>query len=167
MTWFISIALIFSVLLLLAVIFDGVFDVVDLDFGGDGLLSATTLSAALAGAGYAGWIAIAGFGASEGVAVLAAGAAAVTIGLVTAKTVRLIKGAETRNARTEDKIGATGTAVTGAAAGSPFEFSLYHGGHPVKIGAIAEHDVAPGEALVVDQVLSPTRVKVRRASAEG
>ncbi|WP_150460545.1 hypothetical protein [Nesterenkonia ebinurensis] len=162
MTWFILIALGFSVILMLAVIFDGVLDAVNLDFGGDGILSATTMSAAVAGFGYGGWIAMAGFDASMGAAVGVGLGVAVLIALIAAKSVRLIRRAETPGNDPEEKIGRTGTAITGAAAGDPFEFSLVHRGQPRKLTAVADEDVSPGEALTIEAVLSPSRMKVTK-----
>ncbi|WP_120005474.1 hypothetical protein [Nesterenkonia muleiensis] len=163
MTWFILIALGFSVILVLAVVFDGVLDAVNLDFGGDGILSATTIAAAVAGFGYGGWIATAGFDASMGVAVTVGIAVAVVIAVIAAKSVRLIRRAETPGNDPEDKVGQQGTAITGAAAGDPFEFSLVHRGQPRKLSAVAEDDVSPGDALTVEAVLSPSRVKVTKS----
>lgn len=162
MTWFVLIALAFSVILVLAVIFDGVLDAVNLDFGGDGVLSATTIAAAIAGFGYGGWIADAGFDASMGVAVIVGIAVGIVIALIAAKTVRLIRRAETPGLDPEDKVGQQGTAITGAAAGDPFEFSLVHRGQPRKLTAVAETGVKPGDALIIEAVLSPSRVKVAK-----
>lgn len=163
MMWFILIALAFSVILVLAVVFDGVLDAVNLDFGGDGILSATTISAALAGFGYGGWIAMAGFDTTMGAAVAVGIATAVVIALIAAKSVRLIRRAEAPENDPGDKIGQQGTAITGASAGDPFEFSLIHRGQPRKLSAVAEADVSPGDPLTVEAVLSPSRVKVTKA----
>ncbi len=60
------------------------------------------------------------------------------------------------------KVGQTGTAITGASAGDPFEFSLVHRGQPRKLNAVADVDVSPGDALVVEAALSPSRMKVTK-----
>lgn len=163
MTWFVLIALVFSVILVLAVIFDGLLDAVNLDFGGDGILSATTVSAAIAGFGYGGWIAIAGFDVSTFQAVGVGLTVAVLIAVIAAKAVRLIRRAETPANDPEDKVGGTGTAITGASAGDPFEFSLVHRGQPRKLTAVADEDVRPGDALTIEAVLSPSRMKVTKS----
>lgn len=167
MTLFILIAIVFSALLVLAVIFDGVLDAVNLDFGGDGVLSATTLAAAGAGFGYGGWFAVGGFGASTGVGSLVGIAVAFLVAALAAATVRMIRKVEAPHVTPDEKIGLEGSALTGAEAGDPFEFSLIHRGHPRKLTAVSEVDVAPGQALVVQGIISSSRVRVGRpGSAE-
>lgn len=159
MLWYIVIAGVFSVLTVVALLLDGVFDALVPDLG-EGLLSSTSLAAAVAGGGYGGWIAQGGFGASASAALVAAVATGVAVLLITGIAVRVVRRAETPQARLVDAVGEIGSAITGAPAGRPFEFSVHHAGQPMKISAIADHEVAQGDALVIDQVISPTRLHV-------
>ena len=161
MLWFIVLAGVFSVLTVIAFALDGVLDSFVPDIGGDGLLSSTSIFAAIAGGGYGGWIALGGLDVSMTVAGLVALLTAVVVLAVTAVALRAVRRAETPQARLEDTVGRPGTALTGAPEGRPFEFLVHHGGHPMKISAVADHDVSRGAELVVEHVISPTRLHVR------
>lgn len=161
MTWFVLVAVVFSVLTVVTFFLDGVFDSLSPDFGGDGLLSSTSLCAAVAGAGYGGWIGLGALDLGMTGGLVCAGLAAVVVLAVTGLALRAVRRAETPQARLEDTIGTVGRAITGAPAGRPFEFTVPHHGHPLKISAVAEHDVSQGDELAVEAVISPTRLRVR------
>ncbi|GAB3189493.1 hypothetical protein [Nesterenkonia suensis] len=160
MIGFVVVAVVFTVLTVLAFFLDGLLDSVLPDLGGDGLLSSTSLCAAVAGGGYGGWMGSGALGLGPAGSLLFAGAAAVVVLAVTGFTVRAVRGAEAPQARLEDVVGTTGRALTGASAGAPFEFTVVHHGHRLKIAAVAAYDVVQGEELTVEAVLSPTRLQV-------
>ncbi|GAA1186445.1 hypothetical protein [Nesterenkonia xinjiangensis] len=158
--WFILVAVVFTVLTVVTFFLDGLLDSVLPDLGGDGLLSSTSLCAAVAGAGYGGWMGLGALELGTAGGLLLAGLAALVVLAVTGLALRAVRRAETPQARLEDTIGTLGKALTGAPAGSPFEFTVPHHGHPLKISAVAEHDVVQGEELAVEDVVSPTRLRV-------
>lgn len=160
MTGFVILALVFTVLTILTLVLEGLLDSLLPDIGGEGLISSTSLCAAVAAAGYGGWIGSGALGLElPGTWGVAAVSAVVVLGVV-GMTVKAVRGAESPQERLEDLVGRPGRALTGAPGGVPFEFLVTHRGQPLKIAAVADRDVAQGEELVIEEVVSPTRLRV-------
>ncbi|MGQ7785954.1 hypothetical protein [Nesterenkonia sp. K-15-9-6] len=165
MIGFVVLALVFTVLTALTFILDGLLDSVIPDLGADGLISSTSVCAAVAGAGYGGWIGRGALDLGLAGALIVAGLSAVVVLGITGATMKVVRSGEVPQERLEDVVGRTGRALTGAPAGDPFEFLVSHRGQPLKISAVAEHDVSHGDQLVVTEVVSPTRLRVTGQSA--
>lgn len=166
MITFLILGILGLVLLLISFLIDGVLDIFDFDFG-DGYLSLTSLATFMAAFGFSGVLAISGFEASTGVAVIA--------GLVVGALALLAAGGLTRYLKSDDGegapssrtiVGLRGTVITGIAGpGSYGEVSLNHGGHIAKMGALADEAIPVGTSVQVITALSATSVKVSRVES--
>lgn len=156
---FMGIAAIFGIVLLIAVVFDGVLDVFDV--GGDGVLSLTSIGGAGVGFGAAGALAIGIADVELGGAIIAGLVGAGLMGYGAMKISSAFQKLEHQSVDPESKVGRVGHALTGAKAGETFEFSLLHAGVREKKYASAPVDVKSGDQLEVEAILSPSRVKVK------
>lgn len=159
-TIFIAVAVFFLLVLIVGVVFDGILDMFDV--GGDGVLSMTSVGGAGTGFGVGGAIAVSSFDAGVDGGVIAGVLGAALFGFISVKLARFISGMDAESLSQESKIGSVGYALTGAEASQSFEFMISHDGQRKKISAISDDIVKPGDALVVEAVLSPTRLKVRQ-----
>lgn len=159
---FAGIGVFFLLFLIIAVIFDGVLDV--FDFGGDGVLSMTSIGGAGAGFGAGGALSVALFGADMSLAILAGGVGALALGFATMKLASAMKGLEHKSESPDTKIGRIGYSLGTMTAGNAFDFIIEHNGVRKKTYAISDEDVVSGEALEVTAILSSTRLKVKKPS---
>ncbi|MDN3296823.1 hypothetical protein QWM81_22800 [Streptomyces ficellus] len=164
MGWFLGLGVAGLVLLVLALLFDGLLEGVFDGFGGglDGLLSLPVIAGFMSMLGFAGAITLGatGLGAAgaAGVGVLAGiGAAWLTWRLSGA----LMRGRTDEAPRGDDLVGTSGSVVTAIPASGYGEVLLHLGGQPVKYAAKSATPVARGTEVWVDSVLSSTSVSVR------
>lgn len=163
MITFLVLGIVGLVFLAISFFLDGIMDAFDFEFG-DGYLSITSLAAFLAAFGFSGVLAISGFEASVGVAVIVgAVVGALALGGAGALT-RYLKADDGEGAPSSRTIvGLRGTIVTSISGpGSYGEISLNHGGHIAKMGALADEAIPAGTSVQVITALSATSVKVSR-----
>lgn len=161
---FMGIAALFGVILVIAVIFDGVLDI--FDAGGDSVLSLTSMGGAGVGFGSAGALAVSAFNTELGGAIIAGLVGALLMGYGAIKISSMFQGLEQQSLDPESKVGKVGHALTGAEAGETFEFSILHAGMREKKYAVAAVDVNSGDQLEVEAILSGSRVKVKPVAEE-
>ncbi|MFJ2744311.1 hypothetical protein ACIO3O_32190 [Streptomyces sp. NPDC087440] len=167
MTLFLGLGIAGVVLLLLALVFDGVLESL---FGGfsaleglfDGLLSLPVIAGFTAMLGFAGAITLGttglGAGAATGVGIVAGFVAA----WLTWKFTRALMRDQTdATPRGEDLIGTSGSVVTAIPAEGYGEVLVHLGGQPVKYAAKSATPVARGADVWVEASLSSTSVSVR------
>ncbi len=163
MGWFLGLGIAGLVLLVLAVVLDGVFDgVLDLDV--DGLLSLPAVAAFVSMLGFAGAITLqtTGLGAPFAAAVGAA-AGGGTAWLVTRFSAALLRDQSTVAPREEDLVGLAGAVVTAIPGdGKGFgEVLLNVSGLRVKYAARCERALPVNAEVWVVETLSPAAVEVR------
>lgn len=160
---FMGIAALFSIILLIAVVFDGILDIFDV--GGDGVLSMTSIGGAGVGFGAGGALAIGAVDADMTMAIIAGAVGAVLLGYAAVKTTQLFRGMEDTSPDPQSKVGQTGQALSSAQAGDAFEFSVLYRGMRDKVYAIAPVDVSQGDTLEVEAVLSSSTLRVKPVDA--
>ncbi|MFJ6697284.1 hypothetical protein ACIQM4_14595 [Streptomyces sp. NPDC091272] len=167
MTLFLGLGIAGLVVLLLALIFDGLLEAV---FGGfsaleglfDGLLSLPAVAGFTAMLGFAGAITLGttgfGAGAATGVGIVAG----LVAGWLTMRFTRVLMRDQTdATPRGEDLIGSAGSVVTAIPAEGYGEVLLRLGGQPVKYAAKSATPLARGADVWVEASLSSTSVAVR------
>ncbi|WP_418955471.1 hypothetical protein [Streptomyces tritici] len=164
MGWFLGLGSAGLVLLVLALVLDGVVEGVLDGFGGapDGFLSLPAIAGFVSALGFTGAIVLGATGTGAGVA---AGAGAVA-GAGVARLTWTFGRALTRDGgasapRGEDLTGTSGSVVTAVPAGGYGEVLLRLAGQPVKFAARSDVPLARGTEVWVEAVLSPTSVAVR------
>ncbi|WP_455351185.1 hypothetical protein [Streptomyces sp. SYSU K217416] len=165
MTLFLGLGIAGVVLLVLALVFDGVLEGL---FGGvldglfDGLLSLPVIAGFMSMLGFGGAIVLGttglGGGAATAVGVLAG---VVTGGLVWKLSRVLMRSLTDATPHQDDLIGTAGSVVTPIPAGGYGEVLLRLAGQPVKFAARSEVPVARGTEIWVEAALSATSVAVR------
>lgn len=156
---FLVIGIVGALLLILSVVLDGVFDV--LDFG-DGPLSLTTISAFTAIFGFAAFGAV-GAGATTGIAALIGAVAGLVGGAAAWWLSRLIRRAEsTTSVSSGDLVGGEASVVLAIPAGGLGEVALVRHGERVSLAAAAAPGVsiARGVRVRIVQTLTSTSVLV-------
>ncbi|MFV0308902.1 MAG: NfeD family protein [Desertimonas sp.] len=159
---FAVVGLIGTVLLVLFLVFDDVFDGIfpDADW-----ISGPVLGAFLAAFGLFGWVAEEGFDAPNGVAVGIGIAGGVGLGWFAARLAKALMHQPTdATPTTQSLIGTEGKVVTAISDGRPGEVLLQLAGQPYKISATADDTLAVGTEVVVVDVASATRVIVQSAT---
>ncbi|MCX4512183.1 hypothetical protein OHA27_18110 [Streptomyces sp. NBC_01619] len=163
MGWFLGLGIAGLVLLVLALIFDGVLDgIFDAPAGLDGLLSLPVIAGFVSMLGFAGALTLGttslGTAAASGIGAVAGAGA----GWATWRFSRALMSDRGADApRGEDLVGSTGTVVTGIPADGYGEVLLYHGGRPTKYAARSSAPVARGAEVWVESTPSATSVVVR------
>ncbi|MFG2196616.1 hypothetical protein [Streptomyces sp. NPDC048639] len=163
MTWFLGFGVAGLVLLVLALILDGVLEGLFDGLGAlDGLLSLPVIAGFLSMLGFAGAITLGTTGLGA-VAAAGVGAAAGTgAGWATWKVSRsLMKERTAVVPRADDLVGGPGTVVTGIPVDGYGEVLVHLGGQPSKFAARSSVPVARGAAVWVESMPSPTSVVVR------
>lgn len=154
---FLAIGIVGGVLLLLSLVLDGIFDV--LDFG-DGPLSLTTIAAFTSIFGFTAF-ACTGAGMGGATASLLGALAGVLGGAAAWWLSRLIRGAESSTAvRGEDLIGAEATVVLGIPAGGLGEVALIRHGERVSLSATSLAALPRGSRVRIESLITATSVSV-------
>lgn len=154
---FLVIGLIGALLLIVSIVFDGIFEVFDF---GDGPLSLTTIAAFTAIFGFTSF-AMVGAGASATVAGLVGAVAGVAGGLVAWWLSRLIRSAESNTSvSSDDLIGDEASVVLAIPAGGLGEVALIRHGERVSLSATAETAIPRGSRVRITQTLTATSVMV-------
>ncbi|GAA3388078.1 hypothetical protein [Streptomyces roseoviridis] len=164
MVWFLGLGIGGLVLLVLSLVFDGVWEGVLDGFGGglDGILSLPVIAGFVSALGFTGAIVLGTTGTGAGVATGAGVVAGVGVGWGTWRFGRaLMRDGAAPAPRGEDLTGTSGAVVTAIPAGGYGEVLLHLAGQPVKYAARAGAPVARGTEVWVESVLSPTSVTVR------
>jgi len=162
-TLFLVIGVVGVVLLLVALVADDVLGSAldNVDFTG-GYLSTTAIAAFLAAFGFGGALVVSG-GGSQAVGAVVGLVAGLVVGGVAAFVTKSMLSSRTDVTITpEHVVGASGTVITGIAAGSFGEVSVLVAGHPLKLNARADEALAMGTPITVTASLSATSVKVSR-----
>ncbi|MDR1825091.1 MAG: hypothetical protein LBR27_07155 [Bifidobacteriaceae bacterium] len=158
---FTAITAVGGVLLLVALLFDGVFDAFDVDFGASGLFSGASLAGFITGFGLGGII-----GTAQGWKVLPSAAIGVLVGLAIAAVAvviyRWLKRSEAPTAElsSETLVGQTGLVTAGA---QPGKTGLVRGtylGAPRTLSFVADVAIDSGTIVTITEVLGPDTVKV-------
>ncbi|MFJ5708623.1 hypothetical protein [Streptomyces sp. NPDC093105] len=164
MVWFLGLGISGLVLLVLSLVFDGVWEGVLDGFGGglDGFLSLPVIAGFVSALGFTGALVMGTTGTGAGVATGAGVVAGGVVGWVTWRFSRvLMRDGAASAPRGEDLTGTSGAVVTAIPAGGYGEVLLRLAGQPVKYAAKADAPVARGTEVWVESVLSPTSVTVR------
>ncbi|MFE2560404.1 hypothetical protein ACFXGT_31180 [Streptomyces sp. NPDC059352] len=168
MAWFLGLGSVGLVLLVLAIVFDGIleglFDGLGGGLGGglDGFLSLPVIAGFVSAVGFTGAIATGAAGAGPGIATLTGLLVGALVAWLTWRFSRaLLRDGAAPAPRSEDLTGTSGAVVTAIPAAGYGEVLLYLGGQPVKYAAKAAAPVARGAEVWVESVLSPTSVAVR------
>ncbi|MFF8606111.1 hypothetical protein ACF06X_09250 [Streptomyces sp. NPDC015346] len=164
MGWFLGLGIAGLVLLVLALVFDGVLEGVLDSIGGglDGFLSLPVIAGFVSALGFTGAIVLGTTGTGAGGAAGAGAVAGVVVGWVTWRFSRaLLRDGAAPAPRGRDLTGTSGSVVTEIPAGGYGEVLLYLAGQPVKYAAKAATPVTRGTEVWVESVLSPTSVAVR------
>ncbi|MER7956489.1 hypothetical protein [Streptomyces sp. NPDC096030] len=165
MGWFLGLGIGGLVLLVLALVFDGVLEGFLDGLGAvlDGFLSLPVIAGFVSALGFTGAVVLGTTGTGAGVATGAGVVAGGVTGWATWRFGRaLMRGDGTSSApRGEDLTGSSGSVVTAIPVEGYGEVLLSLGGQPVKYAARAEVPVARGAEVWVEAVLSPTSVAVR------
>ncbi|WP_457206518.1 hypothetical protein [Nocardioides sp. P5_C9_2] len=158
MTLFMVIGVAGLVLLLVSIVVGDLFD------GALDALAGDAFSSAVIGA----FVAATGFGAAAAQGALGT-ALAIPVGLVTGTAfawfawwlTRLLRdGSSDATLTTDDTIGREGRVISQIPVGGLGVVDILVGGHTVRLNARAEQPIAPGTAVHVTSVLSPTSVTV-------
>ncbi|MFF5919950.1 hypothetical protein ACFY8C_16660 [Streptomyces flavochromogenes] len=164
MGWFLGLGIAGLVLLVLALVFDGVLEGVldSIGAGLDGFLSLPVVAGFVSALGFTGAITMGAVGTGAGVATGAGVVAGGVVGWGTWRLSRaLLRDGVTPAPRGEDLTGTSGSVVTAIPVGGYGEVLLYLAGQPVKYAAKAATPVTRGTEVWVESVLSPTSVSVR------
>jgi hypothetical protein len=158
---FVAITAVGGILLLVALLFDGVLDAFDVDFGASGLLSGASLAGFLTGFGLGGIIGTAqgwSLWVSCGVGVLVG----VAIAAVAVAIYQWLKRSETPTAElsAQTLVGQTGLVTAGAAPGSTGLVRGTYLGAPRTISFVADVAIDSGTTVTITEVLGPDAVKV-------
>lgn len=166
-TGFLVVAIAATVIALLALVFDGVFEAFDLDLPGDGSVSLLGLTGGIAAFGWTGVVlqsltdlppwAIVLIAVGVGLAVMAGA------GLLTALLRR--QSAPDGGGIVATLAGATGVMDTPAGPGRPGVVRVVYSGSPRTLTAHVAVDVAAGALVTVADVVSPDVVRVTPADA--
>lgn len=162
---FLVIGIVGALLLILSVVLDGIFDV--LDFG-DGPLSLTTIAAFTAIFGFAAFGAV-GAGATTGIAALIGAVAGVVGGAGAWWLSKLIRGAEsTTTVSSSDLVGSEASVVLAIPAGGLGEVALVRHGERVSLAASAAPGIAlpRGTRVRIVQTLTSTSVLVEQLASD-
>ena len=160
-TVYIAAACVGFLLLIAGLVLDDVFDGLDL---GPDWISVPVLGAALGAFGIGGWVT----GSAGGAALFAVLVACVAALLFAAATIWFV--AKVRDGHTDatpralDLVGSTGKVVTPVVGGRG-EVLVRLGGQPRKLTALADHDVALGQQVVVIERISESSVRVMAQDA--
>lgn len=159
---FLVIGIVGAILLVISVLLDGIFDV--LDFG-DGPLSLTTIAAFTAIFGFAAFATV-GAGASTGVGAVVGAIAGLAGGALAWWLSRLIRNAESNMAVTAGElVGSEASVVLAIPAGGLGEVALVRHGERVSLSATSETAVARGTRVRISQTLTATSVVVEPIDA--
>ncbi|GGV13766.1 hypothetical protein GCM10010275_63710 [Streptomyces litmocidini] len=164
MDWFLGLGIAGLVLLVLALVFDGVLEGVLDSLGGglDGFLSLPVIAGFVSALGFTGAIVLGSTGTGAGVATGAGVVAGGVAGWGTRWFSRaLMRDGSAPAPRGEDLTGTSGSVVTAIPTDGYGEVLLYLGGQPVKYAARSAVSVARGAEVWVESVLSPSSVAVR------
>lgn len=154
---FLIIGVVGAILLIIAVLLDGVFDL--LDFG-DGPLSLTTIAAFTAIFGFTAFATV-GAGASTAVGATVGAIAGVLGGALAWWLSRAIRRAESTTAVTSDElVGAEASVVLPIPAGGLGEIALVRHGERLSLAATADVPIPRGARVRVTQTLTATSVRV-------
>jgi hypothetical protein len=166
-TGFLVVGIVASLVALLALLFDGVFEAFDIDLPGDGSVSVLAVAGGLGAFGWAGL-------ALDSLADLPSWAtvlAALGVGVVVAAGCGWLS-VLLRRQSTPDGAGSVATLVgvagvmdTAAAPGRPGVVRVVYAGSPRTLTAHVVGDVAAGAAVTVSDVLTPDVVRVTPADA--
>lgn len=153
------------VLLVLALVFDGVLEGL---FGGapggflDGLISLPVIAGFLSMLGFGGALVLGTTGLGTGPAALAGTAAGTGAAFLTWKFTRVLMRDQTaRTPRGDDLLGSAGSVVTAIPADGYGEVLVHLAGQPMKLAAKSGTALARGTEVWVAETLSPTSVAVR------
>lgn len=154
---FLLIGIIGAVLLLLSLILDGIFDAFDF---GDGPLSLTTIAAFTAIFGFTAFASV-GAGMDTPVAAVVGGLAGLVGGAAAWWLTRLIRGAESTTALSNDDfVGSVGSVVLAIPEGGLGEVAITRHGERVSLAATAAAPIARGSAVRIVQTITSTSVRV-------
>lgn len=154
---FLAIGIVGGVLLLISLVLDGIFDV--LDFG-DGPLSLTTIAAFTSIFGFTAF-ACTGAGMSGASASLLGALAGVVGGALAWWLSRLIRGAESSTAISGDElVGSEASVVLGIPAGGLGEVALIRHGERVSLSATSETALPRGSRVRIERIITATSVSV-------
>lgn len=147
-------------LLLISILLDGVFEM--FDFGGDGILSVTTISAFIAVFGFAGLIANSN-GASPGLSSFVgaiAGVAGAALSIYLTRLVKKIEGGSSVEESTFE--GLTGVVTIPIKENGLGEITISTGGERHYISARCKSDVAKGEKVIIKNMINSTSAFVEK-----
>ncbi|MFE5482214.1 hypothetical protein [Streptomyces sp. NPDC056527] len=164
MGWFLAFGFAGLVLLVSALVFDGILEGVLDGFGGavDGFLSLPVIAGFVSMTGFTGAIMLGTTGLGAGAAVGAGVLAGFAVAWLTWRIGRVLMRHGTVTApRGDDLAGTSGSVVTAIPADGYGEVLLFLGGQPMKFAAKASAPVPSGAEIWVETVLSPTSVEVR------
>ncbi|MEU8570723.1 hypothetical protein AB0C51_20645 [Streptomyces pathocidini] len=166
MVWFLGSGIVGLVLLVLALLFDGVLDGLLDGLGGlggvDGLLSLPVVAGFVSMLGFAGALTLGTTGLGALAATGVGAVAGIAAGWLTYRFGRALMRDRTAAApRGEDLVGSTGRVVTAIPAGGYGEVLLHLGDQPAKFAARSSGPVARGARIWVESTPSPTSVVVR------
>ena len=152
--------------LLLGDILDGLFDAIDVDFGG-GIFSAPVLGSFLAAFGFGAALIIFSTGVNATLGALGGLASGAVVGGLALLMMRsLINMPTDETVSTSGLAGAPGHVITRIPAGGYGEVTLRHHGKLHKYNARATEELPAGTAIEVTAVLSSSAVMVKRAESE-
>ncbi len=159
---FLLIGIIGAVLLLLSLLLDGIFDAFDF---GDGPLSLTTIAAFTAIFGFTAFASV-GAGMATPVAAVVGALAGLLGGAAAWWLTRLIRGAESTTALSnDDLVGSEGSVVLAIPAGGLGEVALTRHGERVSLSASADTPISRGTAVRIVQTVTSTSVRVEPVTA--
>ena len=160
MTGFVITAIVGFVVLLIALLLDGVLDMFDVSLG-SGILSGASLGGLICGIGFGGII-----GASQGwpmgVSLLLGILIGVVIAAIAITLYRWLKRSETPESayKLDNIIGTRGTVTAGATVGNKGLVQVLYLGSPRTIACVADADLKTGDAVFVADLLGPELLKV-------
>ncbi|PZR53508.1 hypothetical protein DNL40_08395 [Xylanimonas oleitrophica] len=160
LTAFLVVAGIATVLVVLAFVFDGVFDIFDVDLPGDGAFSVMGLFGGVASFG---WTAVAVIAMTAWTALTVIGVAlavgvAVVVGM--SALARVLRRSSAQGATSGDLVGAEGAVVEQVSPGAPGLVRVTYHGAPRTVTAHSEVVLEPGTQVVVDRAESMGEVHV-------
>ncbi|WP_221348464.1 hypothetical protein [Streptomyces beigongshangae] len=167
MTWFLGLGIAGVVVLLLALVFDGVLEGVSggagfLDGLFDGLLSLPVIAGFVSMLGFGGALVLGTTGLGAGSATAAGVGAGAGAGWLTWRFSRaLMRDDPSATPRGTDLVGSPGSVVTAIPPDGYGEVLVHLAGQPVKLAARSPEAVARGTEIWVEESLSPTSVAVR------
>lgn len=163
MLLFLVVGVVGFALLLLALVFDGFLDAVlpSFDLPGGDIVSGPALGAFAAAFGAAGALVMGSTDAGVGIACVVGVAAGLVLGGLVGLAARALTRTGTdATPRASDLVGLPGTVVTSIPAGGFGEVTVRLSGSPQKLNARAAAALDAGAAVVVDEVLSSSSVRV-------